>query len=316
MRIGDETPIRRRLRPWGAFVTGLALLGGLVSSPPLRAAIAPEEGAGLFDCEVGGRTMTVPAGRTSAFHGDHPWQVAIFREGRFLCGGVLLGAEWVLTGGICVAEDRPQSLVVGRGSDLSEALTARHAVSEIHVHPEHYSEGPPKNDIAMLRLADPVEHARNSHANLPGESESRALERPGTCGVVTGWGAWSGSPSQMNAANVRIMRWSGSPSHMKAANVRIMSRQECQESYSGWISEGEICAGAPKGSTTTNGDSGGALTAGGSPNRPRWLVGIVSWGAAAAQPDVYTRVAHYLEWIKTTMAKPRKFEPEPGPIER
>ena len=37
MRIGDETPIRRRLRPWGAFVTGLALLGGLVSSPPLRA---------------------------------------------------------------------------------------------------------------------------------------------------------------------------------------------------------------------------------------------------------------------------------------
>ena len=288
-------------RSCGMFATLLALLAGLVANPPAWAGLRIIEDA-TFACKVGGRTEEVPASRGPAYHGDHPWQVALFREGGFVCGGVLLGAEWVLTAGVCVARDSPQSLAVGHGaSDLGEARTASHAVSEIHVHPEFDDQqGPPRNDIALLRLAVPVARVRNSHANLPRKGEARALERPGTCAVLTGWGA---QPT---------------PSRLKAANVRIMSRKECRAAYDkSQVSVGEICTGAPRAAATELGDSGGALTVGGSPNRPRWLVGIVSWGEGyrgtqSAKPDVYTRVSHYAGWIESTMASPRERQPARG----
>ena len=309
MRIGVDARCGSAKRRWcgrvdrgrlcGMLATLLALLASLVANPPLRAAIVPPE---TFDCEVEGRTVEVPASRGPAYHGDHPWQVALFREGRFICGGVLLGAEWVLTAGICVARDSPQSLAVGHGAaDLSEARTASHAVSEIHLHPEFDGQqGPPRNDIALLRLAVPVARVRNSHANLPRKGEARALERPGTCAVLTGWGA---QPT---------------PSRLKAANVRIMNLKECRAAYGkSQVSIGEICTGAPRAAATELGDSGGALMVGGSPNRPRWLVGIVSWGEGyrgmqSAKPDVYTRVSHYAGWIESTMASPRERQPARG----
>lgn len=278
----------------GMFATLLALLAGWIASPPLQATITIT----TFACKVGGgRTVEVLAARQLAYHGDHPWQVAIFREDDFSCGGVLLGAEWVLTTGHCVASDSPQSLAVGHGaSDLGEAWTARHAVGEIHLHPEFDDQqGLPQNDLALLRLADPVENLRNSHANLPTEGEVRAFERPGTCAVVTSWGNWRREKA----------------SRLQAADQRIMSGKECREAYGkDGISAGQICAGQPRDSFATVDDAGagGALTAGGAPNRPRWLLGVLSRSSIlddqGAKPDVYTRVSHYAVWIKRTMARP------------
>ena len=306
MRIGDETPIRRRLRPWGVLVTGLALLAGVVGSPPLRAAIhveLPEP----FDCKVGGRTVEVPQGRYPAHHGDHPWQAALLREGKFTCGGIVLGAEWVLTAAHCVTGGSPNSLAVWHGaSDIREAMTATRAVSEMHIHPEFDQSGAPRNDIALLRLAYPFAHARYSHANLPGKGEARAFEQAGTCAVVAGWG--------------RPQTGLSPPRRLTAANVRMMSRKECRKMHGqDDIPAGQICAGSPGTSVTFNGDGGGPLTVGGLPNRPRWLVGVLSWGPVGEReaPDVYTSVAHYLEWIESTMAKPPKpRKSELGPVTR
>ena len=297
-------------RSWcGTFATLLALLAGLVANPPLRAGRVVS-----ISCNVGGRPVEVygSSTATAGHHGDHPWQVAIFSgSGSFACGGVLLGAEWVLTTGLCVAGANPQSLAVGYGaSDLGEAWTARRAVSEIHLHPEFDDPEGILNDIALLRLADPVENVRNSHANLPGEGKARALERPGTCAVGTGWGGWSRWPQT-------------TPSGLKAGDLRIMSGKECGEAYGiDEISAGYICAGLPiTGSLAMAGDIGGALTAGGAPlsplwlvgerTRPRWLVGILSQSPATgnlqdANPSVYTRVSHYAGWIESTMARSRE----------
>lgn len=290
----DSGGVRAAARACGVLATGLALLAAVVH---LQAAAIVVEGGSSpppfkfaeFACKVGARTVEVSSRRGSAPQADHPWQVTLSADGRTVCGAVLLGAEWVLTSGYCVAGARPQTLAVGYGvTDLG--------VSEVHVHPER-DPANHKNDLALLRLAGAI-NARNSYANLPDKDATRALERPGNCAVVTGYGALPG-PSR------ETVRYP-----LQVANAAILSRKECRAAYGeSRISAGEICAGRPRAAATTFGDGGGALTVGGSPNRPRWLVGVVSWGegqypAPDAKPDVYMRVAHYREWIERTMAKP------------
>ncbi len=281
-------------RTCGVLGTRWVLLTALLANPPLQS-----RSVETFACEVSGRSEDVPVSREPTHHEEHPWQVALFRDGRFACSGILIDTEWVLATGACVAGNSSQSLAVGHGlTDLSEpgtvARLSRHPVREVRVHPE-FDRTILKNDIALLRLAVPVVDARDSHANLP-KGETRALERAGTCAVVTGWGAPTGS---------RISR-------LNVANARIMSREECRSAYGGSrISFGDICAGVPWASVTTYGDSGGALTVRESSNGLRWLVGVASWSAGEwgkpdPKPDVYMRVAHYRGWIERTMSGSRE----------
>ena len=37
----------------------------------------------------------------TANHGDWPWQVAIYYGNNFICGGVLIEPEWVVTAAHC-----------------------------------------------------------------------------------------------------------------------------------------------------------------------------------------------------------------------
>ena len=163
----------------------------------------------------------------------------------------------------------------------------------VFVHPEFDSpSGIAKNDIALLRLADPLPDVRVSYATLPPKSEVGRVERPGTCAVVTRWEADSLEPLSLSS--------------LRATNVPILSRKECRAAYGkgNSIPAGNICASEV--AVTCQGSSGGALTVGGSANRPRRLVGLVSWaegtcGDPDAKPDVYTRVSRYRAWIQRTM---------------
>ena len=90
-----------RVRGLQCFVTGLALLLGLVAHAPLPAGIAT---LATIECKVDGRMVDLPGGDRPADHEDHPWQVAIQLDGSYFGGGVLLDAGWVLTTGHQVAD--------------------------------------------------------------------------------------------------------------------------------------------------------------------------------------------------------------------
>lgn len=64
-----------------------------------------------------------------------------------------------------------------------------------------------------------------------------------------------------------------------------------------------FCAGLPEGGEDTcSGDSGSAFVM--ETDQTYWVAGIVSWGVDCGKPGkygVYTRVAKYINWIKTTM---------------
>lgn len=74
-----------------------------------------------------------------------------------------------------------------------------------------------------------------------------------------------------------------------------------QKAFRNGISESQYCAYDPDGvRDTCPGDSGGPLQIFPRDAKLATVVGIISFGVTcgATLPSIYTRVAHYLEWIE------------------
>ena len=85
-------------------------------------------------------------------------------------------------------------------------------------------------------------------------------------------------------------------------SLSLVDNNQCNAFFRG-INEKHICAGGVKAQDSCNGDSGGPLV-----NRSErsndymTLHGIVSSGSVRCgigKPGIYTRVSHYIDWIKT-----------------
>ena len=283
-RLPGDTLTCTITRPLGGWFSlmGQGLIIGFVAVAPLLAGILFP-----YECVVDGRTVTRYMSSTTGFAAhaaDYPWQVALFKGESFACGGVLLRAEWVLTQGQCVADVHPSDLKVGYGvgDHLNIGSPEWYAARDVFVHPEYDPAATAKNDIALLRLADPVAHAHTVSVNLPLEGETRALERPETCAVLSGY--WARRSELSATDSLRLRAFNGSVCSTGTEN-------------------GAICV---SGLFKNDCIRGGAVTVGGLPNRPRWLVGIVTPEKGCAEDegsDSVTRVAHYREWIESIMAR-------------
>ncbi|KPJ02375.1 Trypsin-4 [Papilio xuthus] len=142
------------------------------------------------------------------------------------------------------------------------------------------------NDIAVLRLAEPIPEHLYRSACLPDFDDDNRLE--GVEAIVSGWGSTieKGPPSSIP---------------MKA-EVNIWAQEECSGAGYGRrkVTPRMLCANAPERDSCT-GDSGGPLLL----TRPYYtIVGIVSWGRGCARqgyPGVYARVAKFLPWLKVAL---------------
>ena len=268
----------------------LVLLTALpAEAQPRQFACELPEGRGPLLRIVGGRNVQ---------HSAVPWQVSLHKDGRHDCGGSLIGARWVLTAAHCVDGVSSARLRVVHGAtSLSAAGTdAWRAVDGVHVH-QGWNRATYDNDIALLRLSEPITGARASYANLLPASPkmSRRFAFSGACAAVSGWGS---------------LELEGKPSDwLQAVNVLIVSDQKCREAYPGKITDGMICAGYPEGGRDScQGDSGGPLVVRGLSDRHWQLAGVVSWGdecAKAGKYGVYARVSEYLDWIRATVRENR-----------
>ena len=240
---------------------------------------------------------------------DFPWQVALYEGSSFICGGSLIGAQWVLTAAHCVdASDdvpyiptvpvliRPSKLRVMHGAtDLGAKGGTWRSVAAIHAHPRYNGEVPREGadgDIALLRLAAPISSAKKAYGGLlVSASEAAKFVVPGACALVSGWGH---------------RRPDGSVSkQLHAAGILISDQRTCRAQLSepgNVISSGELCAGwLSGGRDTCQGDSGGPLVVEGLGKGHYILAGVTSWGSGdcgqKGKPGVYARVSHYMPWI-------------------
>ncbi|KAL5020122.1 hypothetical protein ScPMuIL_003014 [Solemya velum] len=228
------------------------------------------------------------AGGTLASVGEFPWQVSLRYNGQHVCGGTLIGDQWVLSAAHCFhsLSTFVYTIAVGINDKSYVPSTNVYRVSRIIRHAQ-YNDNTKENDITLIRLSKAVPMSNYQRkACLPSGSD----DYDGSVCTVSGWGATYFA--EHGAPTTRYMR---------KVDIPIMSNSLCAYYTQAHIFPSNVCAGVPQGGKDScQGDSGGPLVC--LKNGVWNLVGVVSYGygcGATYRPGVYTRVSSFRNWIST-----------------
>lgn len=286
-------PLKKSVSALFSVGMGLSIASGIASY------VAAQSESNDDDRIINGQTVNIT---------QVPWQVAVVSSSEpndyfaQSCGGSILSENWVLSAAHCfVFPDEPEVPdktaadieIVAGVTTLGVDVGSRIAVEKIISHPD-YATGPTTNDIALLKLASPLNlnGSTKKAIALPFSEDKASWPAVNTPATVSGWGNTSTDSDNPNY-----------PSGLMAATVDVLTdppETQCGSySTSSYLPESMLCAAEMTvGKDACQGDSGGplAIEVSGS-----WtLAGIVSWGIGCAQPQypgVYTRVTSYLDWI-------------------
>merc|ERR1712212_1316104 len=211
-----------------------------------------------------------------------PWQVALFIDDAWFCGGSIISENYVLAGAHNVRESsEPNRVEVTPYNGWTHPLWNSNDLS---------------GDLALVELPSPLPMNDYISAScLPATGETPAV---GSMVTVTGWGKPSDSAGGI------------SPVLREVRDIPVMTNADCNAVY-GIVGDGVVCIDTAGGRGSCNGDSGGPLVqkAGGKAAGDKWTqVGIVSFGASAGcevgMPAGFTRTEYYLDWIKSETGMP------------
>lgn len=232
-----------------------------------------------------------------------PWQIQLVKNGNPGCGGSILSETWIVTAAHCVYEELPSVFQVAAGiRSLTDIGVSGQLVdvAEVIVHPDFNGATTDGNDLALIELATPLNlsPAGVSTIAIASESDSVAgVDRVGTYGRLSGWGWAHWRQFQMNP-------------YLKSVDIPIISNAEANAVLSQWdqqLLDSGLAGGYLNQSRagTCFGDSGGPLVVQNADRTGSLLAGIVSWGPDCmedANPQMFTRVASFHDWIRETMS--------------
>ncbi|XP_067118612.1 atrial natriuretic peptide-converting enzyme-like isoform X2 [Centruroides vittatus] len=238
-------------------------------------------------------------GGNSVTRGTWPWQAALYREGQFQCGGVLISDSWLLSAGHCFYHTRSSHWkarlgLLRRGNEIPTPYEEVRRITYAALHPEYVDKGF-INDIALLKLDQPTSFSDHIRPIcLPTPSEHISKWEGKTCTVI-GWGKL-------------IEEGHAFPDTLQEVELPVISSEECRRRtvflpiYQ--ITDNMFCAGYENGGRDAClGDSGGPMMC--QKADGHWvLMGITSNGdgcARAGRPGVYTKVTNYVSWIRSVL---------------
>ncbi|KAM9167358.1 granzyme K-like [Mergus octosetaceus] len=226
---------------------------------------------------------------------SQPYMAAIQRKNSTVCGGALVGDQWVLTAAHCRLKKEEFRVVLGaHRASIHEKEQQIFKIMNLFCHPQ-FNMSSMTNDIMLLKL-DRVANL-NKYVQPLHLPECVEDIKHGTECTVAGWGVTS----------------SGKPSEcLRETTLKIVDRKICEKQYikkEVKITSNMLCARGRKKfrkSDACQGDSGGPLICRGH------YSGIVSFGEKCEKghkghlPGVYTRLTkNYIDWIKETVSHNR-----------
>ncbi|XP_025833724.1 CLIP domain-containing serine protease 2-like isoform X2 [Agrilus planipennis] len=248
--------------------------------------------------------------KTSLF--DFPWMALLsYQIGRirdFRCGGTLINSKYVLTAAHCVTNlgtkqligvrlgehniDTAQDCEDYQGRVICSPPVQDFAVAEILSHPD-YNTREYTNDIGLIRLRGEanLEPENVKPICLPTIKPISQMDLSQINVTVTGWGVTE--------------RGTRSPDLLQVF-LPVIDQETCKNTYKNSavpITHKQACAGGKNQRDSCGGDSGGPMQipAAYQGDARYFQVGIVSFGPKVCGregfPGVYTRVAHYMDWI-------------------
>ncbi|XP_026267732.2 enteropeptidase isoform X1 [Urocitellus parryii] len=230
-------------------------------------------------------------GGSDSKEGAWPWMVALYYQGRMVCGASLVSNDWLVSAAHCVyAQNMDPSkwtalLGLNMRSNLTSPQIVTRLIDQIVINP-HYNKREKDSDIAMMHLEVKVNYTDYIQPIcLPEENQ---VFLPGRNCSIAGWGMIE---NEGPTANI-----------LQEADVPLLSNEKCQQQMPAYnITENMICAGYEEGGIDTcKGDSGGPLMC---EENNRWLLaGVTSFGDKCALPNhpgVYARVTRFTEWIQS-----------------
>jgi len=249
-----------------------------------------------YVCGVKG---TYRAGRVvggeDAVPGEWCWQVALINSlNQYLCGGALIGTQWVLTAAHCVTNivRAGDAIYVRVGDhDLTQKFGSPGAqtisVATSYIHHNHNSQTL-DNDIALLKLDGEAELKDGvCLVCLPARGTS---QQAGKRCTVTGYG-YMGETGPI-------------PLRIRAAPVPVVKDNECVRKINAVTEKvfilpaSSFCAGGEEGHDACQGDGGGPLVC--EDQGYYELTGLVSWGFGCGRqdvPGVYVKISSFIGWI-------------------
>ena len=156
-----------------------------------------------------------------------PWQVALFIDDAWFCGGSIISENYILTAAHCADDAGYFDVMAGAHDVRASSEPHRVEVTSYNgwTHPQ-WNEQDLSNDLALIELPSPLPMSDYITTScLPSAGDVPSV---GTMATVTGWG----KPSDNAGGISDVLR--------EVRDVPIMSNSDCNDVY-GIVGDGVIC---------------------------------------------------------------------------